>query len=463
MAHAISLLTSSSQITKESKMRDNPTNPALKTFLTVWLGQSVSLIGSGLTSFALGVWVFEGSGSITQFALIGLFAVLPRVLLSPMAGVIVDRWDRRRAMILSDAGAGLCTLSVVVLLTAGRLEVWHIFLLTAASSSFSALQWPAYMAAIALLVPNQHLGRANGLVQLGRALSEILAPALAGILMSVIGLQGVILIDFATFGFAVLTLLPVRFPIQDLPPEKGSDKFDLRAELTFGRRYIAARPGLCNLLAFSAVVNFLWGMVGALITPMILGFTTTSGLGGIISVAGFGMLAGSLVMSIWGGPRRRINGVLFFEMLSGVCFLLIGSRPAFWPVAFGALGAHMTIAVVFGSNQSIWQSKVEPGAQGRVFAFQQMVASAAVPLAYLLAGPLAEKIFEPLLTEGGALASSAGSLIGVGPGRGIAFVFIIMGLIKIAVALWGYLNPHVRDIEDELPDAVGVLTDAAAA
>ena len=217
-------------------MRDNPTDPAFKTFLTVWLGQSVSLIGSGLTSFALGVWVFERSGSITQFALIGLFAVLPRVLLSPLAGIIVDRWDRRRAMILSDAGAGLCTLSVVLLMTAGRLEVWHIFLLTAASSAFSALQWPAYMAAITLLMPKQHLGRANGLVQLGRALSEILAPALAGILMSVIGLQGVILIDFATFGFAVLTLLPVRFPIQDLPPEKGSAKFDLRG--TFLRETI---------------------------------------------------------------------------------------------------------------------------------------------------------------------------------------------------------------------------------
>ena len=122
----------------------------------------------------------------------------------------------------------------------------------------------------------------------------------------------------------------------------------------------------------------------------------------------------------------------------------------------------MTIAVVFGSNQAIWQSKVEPGAQGRVFGFQQMVASAAVPLAYLLAGPLAEKIFEPLLTEGGVLASSAGSIIGVGPGRGIAFVFIIMGLVKIGVAFWGYLNPHVRDIEDELPDAFGDLPEAAA-
>lgn len=444
-------------------MREKTINPSLKTFLIVWLGQSVSLVGSGLTSFALGVWVFERNGSITQFALIGLFVVLPRVLLSPLAGVIVDRWDRRRAMILSDVGAGLCTLSVVALLTVGQLEVWHIFVLTAASSAFSALQWPAYMSAITLLVPQQQLGRANGMVQLGRALSEILAPALAGVLMSVIGLQGVILIDFATFGFAMLTLLPVRFPQPISPPIEETKNPSLREQLTFGRRYVAARPGLRNLLALSAVVNFLWGLVGALITPMVLGFTTTAGLGGIISIAGFGMLAGSLVMSIWGGPRRRINGVLFFEMISGVCFLLIGLRPEFRLVALGALGAHLTIAIVYGSNQAIWQSKVETSAQGRVFAFQQMVASAAAPLAYLLAGPLAEKVLEPLLAEGGVLAGSAGQLVGFGVGRGIALLFIFMGLVKITVALLGYLNPHVRNVEDELPDSAADLPDAVTA
>jgi len=444
-------------------MRAKTTTPTFTTFLTVWLGQSVSLVGSGLTSFALGVWVFERNGSITQFALIGLFVVLPRVLLSPLAGVIVDRWDRRRAMILSDAGAGLCTLTVVVLLNFRQLEVWQIFLLTAASSAFGALQWPAYTSAITLMVPKEHLGRANGIVQFGIALSEILAPALAGLLMPVIGLQGVVLIDFATFSFAVLTLLPVRFPQQELPPEKESIKLNLREELSFGIRYVAARPGLRNLLAFSAVVKFLWGMVGALITPMVLGFTTTPGLGGIISVAGFGMLAGSLVMSIWGGPPRRINGVLFFEMISGVCFLLIGLRPSFWLVAFGALGAHMTIAIVYGSNLAIWQSKVETSAQGRVFAFQQMVASAAAPLAYLLAGPLAEKVFEPLLAEGGALSGSAGQVFGVGVGRGIALLFFFMGLVKITVALLGYLNPHIRNVEDELTDSAADLPDAVTA
>ena len=119
--------------------------------------------------------------------------------------------------------------------------------------------------------------------------------------------------------------------------------------------------------------------------------------------------------------------------------------------------------MVFGSNQAIWQSKVETSAQGRVFAFQQMIASAAAPLAYLLAGPLAEKVFEPLLAEGGALAGTIGQLLGVGAGRGIALLFIFMGLVKITVALLGYLNPHVRNVEDELPDATSNLTTAVTA
>ncbi|MGD8814610.1 MAG: MFS transporter, partial [Anaerolineales bacterium] len=166
------------------------------TFSIVWLGQCVSVIGSGLTSFALGVWIFERTGSVTQFALIGLFAALPRVLLSPLAGALVDRWDRRRAMILSDTGAGLSTLLLVLLLFSNRLEIWHIYLIVGTSAAFSTIQWPAYTAATTLLVAKKNLGRANGMVQFGLAASEILAPALAGVLILTVQLEGVILIDF---------------------------------------------------------------------------------------------------------------------------------------------------------------------------------------------------------------------------------------------------------------------------
>ena len=423
-------------------------------FITVWFGQSVSLVGSGLTGFALGVWVFQQNGSVTQFALIGLFTVLPRIILSPLAGSLVDRWDRRWAMIVGDAGAGLSTLMLVLLLHAGRLEIWHIYLLVAASAAFSTIQWPAFMAVTSLLVPKENLGRANGLVQLGQAVSEILAPAMAGVLLLSMGLQGIILIDVATFLVAVLTLLLVRFPT--LPPTAidQSTRASWRLDISYGWQYITTRPGLFGLLLFLTTVNFLWGMVGALITPMILGFTSSANLGFLISIAGGGMLCGSLAMALWGGPRRRIHGVLSFELLSGACFLMMGLRPSFWPVALGVFGAHTTIAIIYGSNQAIWQSKVAPAVQGRVFATQQMLAKAAAPLAYLLAGPLAERISEPLLTPNGLLSGSAGQIIGTGPGRGIALLFIAMGLLKMAVSLAAYLNPNIRLVEEALPDVV---------
>jgi predicted MFS family arabinose efflux permease len=430
------------------------------TFLTIWLGQVVSLVGSGLTGFALGVWVFEQTGSATQFALIGLSAVLPRVILSPLAGAIVDRWDRRRVMILSDVGAGLSTLAIALLLWTVQLETWHIYALTLVNAAFGTLQWPAFAATTSLLVSKKNLGRANGLVQFGQAASEILAPALAGVLMGIIQLEGVILIDVATFIFAVITLLLVRFPKPEASAERGPGRTTLWNDLTLGWRYISARPGLKGLLLFFTVVNFLWGMVGALITPMILSWTSSDELGLIIAIAGVGMFAGSLLMSVWGGPQRRINGVLSFELLSGICFMLIGLRPSFWLVAAGAFGAHVTIAVVFGSNQAIWQSKVAPEVQGRVFATQQMVARAAAPLAYLLAGPLADRVFNPLLTVDGPLASGIGQILGTGPGRGIGLIFLLMGAVKVAITLIGRSNPHVRHVEDEMPDAILVPVDS---
>ena len=355
-------------------------------------------------------------------------------------------------MIVGDSGAAICTLSLALLIQNERLEMWSIYLLVAVSAAFNTLQWPAYSAATTLLVKPQDLGRANGLVQLAQAAADIIAPALAGILVLTIGLGGVILIDMTTFMFAVMTLLIVRIPKPLATTATTSTQDAWWETLMLGWRYIMARPGLRGLLAFFVLVNFLWAMVGALITPLILAFTTSDVLGLIVSIAGLGMFSGSLVMSIWGGPRRRINGVIRFELISGLCFMLIGWRPAFWPIVLGVFGAHLTIAIVYSSNQAIWQTKVPADVQGRVFAAQQMLARAASPLAYALAGFIGEKVFEPLLVSGGPLASSLGQVVGVGAGRGLGLLFILMGVLKVVISLYGYIQPHIRAIEDELPD-----------
>jgi MFS family permease len=426
----------------------------MRTFTLIWLGQLVSLTGSGLSSFALGLWVYRRTGSVTQFALILLFVALPAILLSPLAGVLADRWDRRRIMILSDVGAGFSTLAIALLFFTGQLEVWHIYIATAANAAFGAFQLPAYLAAITLLVPKRHLGRTGGMVQMGQAVSEVLAPALAGALVMTIQMGGVILIDLATFAFAVLTLLVVRFPRPVAVVDEKATESLLR-EATYGWRYITARPGLLGLLAYLAATNFfLGGMVGPLITPMVLSFASAAVLGAVISVAGSGMLIGSLVMSAWGGPQRRIAGLLGFELMIGVFIMLIGLRPSALLVAAGAFGAHFAIPFVRGLNLAIWQSKVPSEVQGRVFAVQRIIANSATPLAYIVAGPLADKVFDPLLADGGPLAQTIGPVIGVGAGRGIGLLFITMGIFTILATAAAYLWPRLRHVEDNLADAV---------
>jgi len=436
-------------------MIQNKKPAEMRTFTIVWFGQLISLVGSGMTSFALSLWVYQQSGSVTQFALINLAAVLPRILISPLAGALVDRWDRRKVMVFSDSLSGLTTLGVALLYVSGKLELRYIYIAVGLSAVSNTFQWPAFIAAMTLLVPKVKLGRANGMLTLNQAAAEIFSPMIAGALILTLELSGILLIDFATFLFAVTTLLLTRFPSPKvLPADKTSQSRSVWREAMDGLKFIAARKGLLELVVFTGVVFFLWGMVGALIVPMILGFTTEDVLGLILSIAGLGMLTGGVMMSAWGGPSRKVYGVVGPEMFSGLCFILIGLKPIPGLVAAGAFLAHTTIAIVEGSNQAIWQVKVPPEIQGRVFGAQQMVTRGTTPLAYLLAGPLADKIFEPMLAVDGLLADSLGQLVGMGTGRGIGLIFVLMGFIKIAVAAWGFINPHIREIEENLPDAV---------
>ncbi|MBR8835862.1 MAG: MFS transporter [Stigonema ocellatum SAG 48.90 = DSM 106950] len=422
-------------------------------FIVICFGQFVSLIGSGLTRFALGIWVYQSSGKVTQFALISLFGMLPGILISPLAGALVDRWDRRSCMLVADAGAGLSTLLIALLLFAEKLQVWHIYFAVAVSSTFSAFQWPAYSATTTLLVPKQHLGRASGIVQMAEAVSRLISPILAGALVVTIRLQGVIFIDCVTFLFAIATLMLVKFPRPKITVEDNVGKGSLLHEVTYGWRYITARPGLFGLLTFFAVSNFFIGVVTVLVTPLVLSFASAAVLGIVLSIGGSGMLVGGLVMSAWGGPKNRIDGVFGFTLLGGLCMVLAGLMPSV-PVFFVVTFIYFFgVPIINGCDQAIWQSKVAPAVQGRVFALRRMLAWASLPLAYLIAGPLADEVFEPLLAVGGSLAGSIGQIIGVGRGHGIALLFIVMGMLNMLVATGGYLYQPLRLLEKQLPDA----------
>lgn len=432
----------------------------MQVFILIWFGQLVSLIGSGLTGFALGVWVYQRTGSVTQFALISVSTILPLILISPLAGTLVDRWNRRWVMILSDLGSGLSTGAIALLLVAGRLEIWHIYLATAFGSTFSAFQWPAYTAATTLLVPKKHLGRASGMTQLGKAFARLISPVLAGILLVTIQLPGVILLDVATFLFAFFTLLSIRFPDAQTTATREVGKASLLREAAYGWTYITARPGLLGLLIFFTASNFMIGVVSVLTTPLVLSFAEPAVLGTILSIGGIGMLVGSLVMSTWGGPQRRIDTVFGFILLSGLCIMAAGLRPSVPLFALAAFLFFLSLPMINGSTQVIFQQKVAPDVQGRVFALNGAIAGASLPLAYAVAGPLADQVFEPLMAPNGSLAGSIGQLIGVGPGRGIGLLFIVMGALTILATVAAYQYPRLRLVEEELPDAIASPTAA---
>jgi DHA3 family macrolide efflux protein-like MFS transporter len=394
-----------------------------------------------------------------------LFANLPRILLAPIAGSVADRRNRRWIMLLADTGAALLTLGVALLLFSGRLAVWHIYLVALLGSVFGAFQEPAYVASIAMLVPKKHLARANGLVQMGQALETLISPALAGVLFVTTGMQGIIVIDFLTYFFAIGALLLVRIPQPEAPPSEAKEgRGQLLADTLFGWNYLRARVGLLGILLYFALVNFVlnWAMV--LNAPLILTFGTASTLGLVQAVSGVGMLAGSMLMSAWGGPKRRINAVIGFIVLSSLGLLLMGLRPSAVSVGAGIFVLLFCVPLASGPASAIFQTKVDPAVQGRVFAMRIMIARSMMPLAFLTAGPLADYVFEPWMRDGGILASTIlGRLLGTGAGRGMGLMFVIAGLGGILASVLAYAHPRIRRVEDELPDAIPEADDEETA
>lgn len=425
----------------------------MQIFLIVWFGQVISLLGSKLTEFALGVWVYQQTGSITQFALTILLIYLPNILISPIAGALIDRWNRRWAMILSDSVAGIGTLVIMGLVFGDRLEIWHVYIAIVIGSFFNAFQLPAYTAATTQLVPKKHLSRANGMVQISKATAKLVSPLLAGVLIKIVQLEGILLIDTATFLVALVTLLSVRFPALRKTKTRTLKFNQLLRETISSWNYMTKRPGLVRLLSFIAVTYFTAGSLEVLLWPFILNFASSRDLGIILSIGGCGMLLGSLVMSTWGGPKRRIYAILSFVPLQGVLVFLGGWRSSLMLAGIAIFGYLFAQPIIVSCNQAIWQSKIPIRLQGRVFALQVMLERSLSIVAYIVIGPLADYVSKPLMAADGLLATSIGQLLGVGPGRGINLLLCCLGIVNLLAAVAAATDPRLRRVEAEVPDA----------
>ncbi len=433
---------------------DSKSEPTMRTFFIVWAGQLVSLVGTNLTGFGLSIFVFQETGSVTQLATVMLASQLPQILVTPFAGALVDRWDRRKAMILADAGAGAGTIVLVLLYLTGSLALWNIAIAVAISGMFQAFQWPAYSAAMAVLVPKEHFGRASGLVQMAEALGQLGGPILAGFALAFSGIGAVFAIDVLTFSVAIVTLLIVRFPRPKTSEAGTEGSGSLWHETKYGFKYLIARHGLLALLLYFAVINVAFGFVGPLFIPLGLSLTSEAGLGTAFTVASLGMLVGSIVASTWGGPKKRVLGLVVGGAFLGVVFAAVGLKASvFWITGVMFLGM-LWIPTVNATSQAIWLAKVEADLQGRVSAVRRFIAQGAVPIAYVLVGPLSDRVFEPLMAEDGALAGSVGEIIGSGFGRGYGLFFIVIGLFVVVASVVAWMYPPLRHLERDIPDAV---------
>jgi len=425
----------------------------MRTFFTIWSGQLVSLLGSQLTGFALGVWVYEQTHSVSMLALVQVAMQLPYVVFSPLAGVFADRWNRRTAMIVSDFGAGLSVLAVGILFITHHLQIWMVIPINLWMATFQTLMWPSFSAATTLLVPKEQYGRASGFTQLGEALPAIAGPAIAGALYVTIRLGNMALLDFASYIFAVvLMLLFVRIPSPARTVGEAREKSSVWKEMRFGWDYIIARKGLLALLVFFMIFNFLSGVIGPLLVPLILDNWDASTLGFLSTLMGVGMLAGTLVMSAWGGGKRKIYTLLGFYLLDGLFLVAVCLRVSIPLLAVCGFGAMFCSPISGACSQAIWQAKVAPELQGRVFAFRRTIAWSASIVSPLLAAPLADYVFKPAMAPGGALVPVLGPLIGVGASRGTGVLISVVGVIIMATTLIALGIPQLRRVEVDLPD-----------
>ena len=427
----------------------------MKGLTIVLMGQAISILASNMTGFALSIWVFQKTSSATSLGIMQTAFTLPYLLIIPLAGVMVDRYNRKLMMMVSDLAAGLGTTAILILYATNNLQVWHFYVVNMLIGLGNAFQWPAYSAAISTMIPKEQLGRANGMVSFVEAGPGVVAPLLAGALMPGIGLSGILIIDVVTFILAIGVLFFVFVPQPVKTVDGQAGKGNLLHEATFGFKYIFARPSLLGYVLMLFMANLFLGFPNSVHVPMVLSRTGNSSiiLGAVETAGAISWTIGSLVMSTWGGPKRRIHGALLgwivYCLLGNIVFALGKGLPV-WVPAILVAGVGSSIGIA--TSTAILQSKVVPDVQGRVFSARRMLTWFPDTFTPILGGMLADFVMEPAMRSDTWVAHTFGWMVGTDPGSGMAVMMIVFGAMTILVLSSGYLFPKIRNMEDILPD-----------
>jgi MFS family permease len=437
--------------------RDKKGPKGMAGFSVVWVGQIISVLASNMSWFALTIWAFEKTGSATILGSLGTAFLLPFLIISPFSGAMVDRYNRKMMMMVSDLGAVIATGGILFLNAFDLLEIWHLAVASVIYGVSGSFQWPAYQAAISTMVPKEQYSRANGMMALIDSGPGVFSPMLAGALLPIIGLTGILTLDVVTFVIAIVALLIVHVPQPKLTEEGQAGKGNLLQEAIYGFKYIFKRRGLLALLTVIMCLNLVHGFSGgALFAPMILTRTgnDTIALGATQSAFAIGGVVGGLLVTAWGGFKtNRIRGMLIgwsLFALFGLILFGLGRGLSVWiPVA---VLASMTFPVTQSASNAIWQSKVAPDIQGRVFSARRLIAWLMDPIMPIVAGATADYVTEPAMTSTTALASLFGGIVGNDPGSGMALQFVLSGVAYISIIVIAWFIPRVRNVETDLPD-----------
>ncbi|MGV2828130.1 MFS transporter [Myxosarcina sp. GI1(2024)] len=423
----------------------------MRSFIVVWLGQLVSRFGSEMTWFAIQVWAWELTGQVTTLALVGFFSLVPSIFMSLVAGMMVDRFNRKLMMMVGDAVAVLATLAILWLHLTNNLQIWHLYITGAIEGAFGEIQDLAYTTSITVMVPRQHYTRASSMGSFVNYGSKIIAPALAGSLYPIIGLLGILWIDIATFTIAIATLLMVSIPSPTKPTELSPLSLpSLRQNFILGFRYILTHPGLRSLLLISLLFEFFRDLSNAIVSPMILALTSsnTAILGSVSATAGVGGVLGAIPVSIWGSDRHRVKGMFLGMVGVGVSKTIFGFGQAAWIWIPTQFCSSFSFPLMRSSRQAIWLAQVAPELQGRVFAAHTLIWRVVSTVALLMAGPLADRVFEPAMTSSGSLAPTLSRIFGTGQGAGMSLLYVLCALGMLSVGLGGYRCQELRDVDD---------------
>lgn len=432
----------------------------LRTFYILVVTQGLSLIGSRMSSIAIGIRVFAETGDAAPLLLTSFFNELPAMLGSSAAGVLVDRWDRRRVMILTDAGQALGSLLLVASFLSGAFQLWHLYAIALLNGVFAMFQEPAKSAAITMLVPDDHRDRANAVQSMLFPLAGVIAPALTGLLYGLIGIAGIVTIDMLTFAAAVVVVSRLHIPRPAQTEEARAISGGFWRELAGGWRYLQTRPGLRVLVIYFTLMNFLLNGPLELSIPYLMTITSSETITGLVLAANsLGGFIGAGVLAARGAANRRrsrIHTVMPAFVVVGLMFLVHGATRS--PLV---LAASIFILIaglqVWALYTSILQVKTPPDMQGRIFAVVNQLGYLGATTSFLLIGPLVDNVLEPAVHT--PAWNTFAPIVGSQPGAGMGLVLVATGVIIITLTLVVYAWPSVRHVESRLPSYTAAAAD----